>query len=284
MEKNSKGILRKYIIPTIASFVLSIMLTALAYLTGTFLGLFNKDLVIDAMNKSSYYEEVNKYTLEAAIDYATPSNLDSSIFDGVFTLQHTYNEGKSYLIASLDGKKYTIETDSIKDSLRQNINKYISEQNIAADSINNEGINIFIDDVADMYSKNLSVPFLYYYNALKKIIEQIFMIMLPVIIILSTICLVIIFKSNKWLHRNLRFISYSCLAAAIMTSIIPLTLLFTKLYAKLNITPIYFSRMLARYLRASLNTYLYFSLCFFMLGCISIYITYYKRKNVLRNS
>ena len=60
MKKNSKGILRKYIVPTIASFVLSIMLTALAYLTGTFLGLFNKDLVIDAMNKSSYYEEVNK--------------------------------------------------------------------------------------------------------------------------------------------------------------------------------------------------------------------------------
>jgi len=279
-RKNNKLLMS--IVATIASFVLSIALTIIAYLIGSYFGVFNKTLVIDAMNKSSYYEDVNKYSYNEALDYAIPSNLDPVIFNDVYSLQNTYREGKAYLIASLNGYSYEIDTSYLKEKLHNNINQYINDKNIPEENINQESIDTFVNTIASNYSKNLSVPFLYYYNAVKKIFRQLIFVLIPVLLLISALSVFIIMRSNKWTHKNLRYISYSLLATGIMTSLLPICLFITKLHERLNISPVYFSKLLARYLNASLTIYIAVSLFFFIAGSIMILITYYKRRQVLR--
>lgn len=283
MEATRKKEIKEYIVPGIASFILSILLTVMGYLIGTYFGLFNKALVIDAMNKSTYYESVNKYCYTEALDYLYPSNLDESVLENVFTIKNTYNQGKNYLLAVLNGDSYNINTDYVKDTLTSNIEAYIQSNNIPEENIDREGINNLIDHICLIYSKNLSVSFLYYYNSLKAIFRQLIVYGLPALALLSIACLLVILRSNKWLHRSLRFVSYSLLAATIMTSILPLGLLISKKYQQLNVRPVYFSKMLARYLRASLNIYLVVSLILFIGALLIICVIYYKKKSLMKS-
>lgn len=283
MKEKSKKRIKEYIIPGLASFILSILITLIAYLIGTYFGLFNKALVIDAMNKSTYYESVNNYCYNEAKDYIYPSNLKESVLENVFTVKDTYTQGKNYLLAALNGDNYTIDTSNVRSTLTANIEDYINTNQISEENINRESINELIDNICLIYTKNLSVSFLYYYNALKQIFKQLVIYGLPSLSLLALACLLIILKSNKWIHKSLRFISYSLLSATILTSILPLGLLITKKYKQLNIRPIYFNQMLARYLKTSLNIYLYSSLVIFIMAMLVICITYYKRKKLIKH-
>ena len=101
-------------------------------------GLFNKALVIDAMNKSTYYESVNNYCYNEAKDYIYPSNLEENILENVFTVKDTYTQGKNYLLAALNGDNYTIDTSNIRNTLTANIEAYINTNQISEENINRE--------------------------------------------------------------------------------------------------------------------------------------------------
>ncbi|MDO5382661.1 MAG: hypothetical protein Q4F06_08110 [Eubacteriales bacterium] len=269
-------------ISTIISFLLSIFLTLICYLCGTYFGLFNKALILDAMNKSSYYESVNSYTYDEAVNLAIPANLNESIFDGVFSLNDTYREGKAYLEATLNGEHYTIDTTKIRSKLSENIKKYIAESNISPDAYNDNNINTFIDDVCRIYVSNLAVPYLSYYNGIKSMFKQIMLIGLPVLIILSLISIFLLTKTQKWIHRSLRYVAYSFLAAALMTTIMPAFLLITGGYSRLNLSPEFFSRLLSKYLGQSLMMYIYTSVIMLSAALIVILLVYYTRKKIVR--
>ncbi len=272
----------KHILSCIISFILSILLTMICYTLGTYFGLFNKALLLDAMNKSSYYESVNEYTLEQAEDLAIPAGLDSSVFKDVFSLENTYREGKAYLEATLNGTSYVIDTSSIRDSLSSNITSYADINDISYDADNSQSIDEFIDRVCELYSANLAVPYLSYYKGLKTSFTKVIIVGVPLLLVLSIFAAFLLTRLDNWLHRALRYIAYSFLGAAVMTAIAPGILLITRRYRYLNISPAYINKLLSNYLGQSLFIYVYSAFILLAIAMIIIVIIYYMRSKLIR--
>ena len=270
------------VISTIISFILSIFITLLCYMFSTYFGLFNKALLLDAMNKSSYYESVNSYTLEQAKDLAIPAGLDDSVFEDVFSLHNTYTEGKAYLVATLDGEVYNIDTSTIRDKLSSNINDYIKRNNISGDSISTDGVDAFIDKVCSLYTTNLSVPYITYYKGIKSIFSKIMIVGSLILILLSLISIFLLIKTHRWLHRALRYIAYSLISASLMTAILPGYILSTNKYKYLNISPYYLNRLISRYIGQSLYIYIYCSLIVLALALLIIALIFYRRQSLIK--
>lgn len=263
------------------AFLLSVFLSILCLLLGTYFGLFNKALLSDAMNKSAYYESVNSYTVEEVSDLLIPQGLDSSVLDNVFTLQTTYTEGKALLDANLNGQGYTVSTDNIQEKLRNNIIDYTSKHNLVMNSTISDNITYFSNQVCSIYVQNLTVPFLSYFAGIRKMLFQVMIIAIPVLTLLSVGCILLLIKLQNWLHRALRMIAYSFSATALMVSLLPCYLLITRTYTKINISPIYFHKLLTRYIGQSLMMYIYSSIVMLAIALFVIAAIYQIKKRLM---
>lgn len=279
MKENNK---LSAVICVIVSFILSLFITLITYMLATYFGLFNKALLLDAMNKSSFYESVNLYTAKQAEDLAIPAGLDESVFDEVFSEKVTYKEGKAYLISTLNGENYSIDTSFVKKQLTININKFISDQGFGEEDYDQENVDAFVDKICSIYASNLSVPYLSYYKGITDMFTEVILWGIPILAALCILGFLFLIKLNKWFHRALRYIAYSFLAASLMVSLMPAFLISTKKYQYLNISPAYVNRLLSRYIGQSLYTYLYSAFVLLAAGLVIISIIYYKRQKLLQ--
>lgn len=281
MSKQKKGH-SSFWISTIIAFLLAIFLTMASYLGGIYFGLFNKALLLDSVNKTSYYNSIMDYTLEKVEALAIPMGLQPEVFDNVFTLDETYAEGKAIMQANLNGKEYTPDTSKVVDRLVSNINIYLNQQNLKITSEQQANITTFANTVANEYAHNLSLPYIKYYTNIRNMFAKLVYIGMPVLLVLSAFAVFLLLKLHSWLHRALRYIAYSTLAASLMTAILPIFLLINGSYKHLNISPEYFYNFMVNYITQSLFTFIYVSLLLFAISIVIIAVIYFRRRELTK--
>lgn len=281
MSKQKKGE-SSFWLSTIIAFLLAIFLTMASYLGGTYFGLFNKTLILDSMNKTSYYNSIITYTQEKAESLAIPIGIPAEVFNDVFTLDETYAEGNALIKAKLNGANYTPDTTNVKQRIVANINTYLTTQNLSVTSEQKANITTFAQTVADEYSNNLSIPYLQYYVQLRNMVSKLVMIGLPVFLLLSLFAIVLLIKLHTWMHRALRYIAYSTLAASLMTAVLPIYILAKGVYRRINISPEYFYNFVMSYITQSIFTFLYISLLLLAISAAIIVVIYFRRRELTK--
>ena len=282
MSKHRKGI-SSFWISTIIALLLSIFLTMASYLGGIYFGAFNKTLILDSLNKTSYYHAIMDNTLDKAQSLAIPMGLQPEVFDNVFTLDETYAEGNALIRANLDEQDYIPKTSNAVDRLVSNINIYLTQNNLTVTSEQQENIVTFANVVSDEYAKNLSVPYIKYYTSLRNISLKLIYFGVPLLLMLSAFAVFLLMKTQKWIHRSLRFIAYSTLSASLMTAGFPIFLLVTGPYKHLNVTPEYFYNFIVHYITESLFTFVYISLLLFVISIAVITVIRFKKRELIKS-
>ena len=271
-------------ISTIIAFLLSVFLTLASYLGGIYFGLFNNNLILDALNSTNYYNAILDNTSEKAAALAIPMGLPADIFNNVFTLDSTYSDGRAIMQNAFKGESYTLDTSDIENRITSNINIYLTSKNLTATPEQQNNINEFAQTVAGEYVKNISIPYINYYVQLRSMFSNVVMIGLPVLLLLSAAAVFLLIRLHRWLHRSLRYITYGTLAAAIMTGTIPLYALISGSYRHLNVSPEYFYNFLISYITQSIVTFLYISLLLFVISFALITVIYFRRKELKKKS
>lgn len=266
----------------IIAFLLSIFLTMASYLGGIYFGLFNKTLILDSLNKTSYYGAIVDYTVDKAEALAIPMGLKPEVFKDVFTLDETYAEGKTLIEANLNGREYTPNTSKMKERLISNINLYLKQQNLTTTTEQQANINTFANTVADEYSKNLTIPYIKYFTNLRNIFSKLVIVGIPVLLALSAFAVFLLIRLHSWLHRALRYIAYSTLATSLMTAIFPIFLLINGSYKRINITPEYFYNFIMNYITESILTFIYISLLLLAISIFLIAAIFFKRRELTK--
>ena len=281
MSKRKKGV-SSFWISTIVALLLSIFLTMASYLGGIYFGAFNKTLILDSLNKTSYYHAIMDNTLDKAESLAIPMGLQPEVFDNVFTLEETYAEGNALIQANLDGKDYTPKTSKVVDRLVSNINMYLKQKNLTVTSEQQANITTFANTVADEYAKNLSVPYIKYYTSLRAMFAKLVYVGIPLFLLLSAFAVFLLIKTEYWIHRSLRYITYSTLAASLMTAGFPVFLLITGSYKRLNVSPEYFYNFLVHYITESLYTFIIIALLLFVVSIMLMTIIRFKKRQLTK--
>ena len=107
----------------------------------------------------------------------------------------------------------------------------------------------------------------------EEMFDNIYFKVLAAILVLIMIAVFIIIKDHRYVHRAIRYITYSTLAAAYMTGIIPMYLYIKGIYRRLAISPAYYYNMLIKTADKSLLMFVYISIFFLVLSAGLIALT-----------
>ena len=164
---------------------------------------------------------------------------------------------------------YTPDTSQIRERLNSNIEDYARKNNIEIGTQQQTAIDGFLTQIEDNYKSSLGITFINYYVSVRKMFDNIYFKVLAAILVL------IIIKDHRYVHRAIRYITYSTLAAAYMTGIIPMYLYIKGIYRRLAISPAYYYNMLIKTADKSLLMFVYISIFFLVLsaGLIALTIT-----------
>ena len=239
-----------YVVSIIVSFILSVLLSIGGYLVGADMGIFNKDTIYKSMSAAGYYNGIYEDVVSTSKQLGRPMMLHAEVFENVFYYNEVKDDIQNNLEAQLAGTMYTPDTSQIKDN----------------------------------YKSSLGITFINYYVSMRKMFDNIYFKVLAAILVLIMIAVFIIIKDHRYVHRAIRYITYSTLAAAYMTGIIPMYLYIKGIYRRLAISPAYYYNMLIKTADKSLLMFVYISIFFLVLSAGLIALTIILKNNLKKKA
>ena len=168
--------------------------------------IYNNEYIKDVFEKHNYSENISKDIKNDMKNNIIPTQLPESVLDNIYTedeLKETIN--------SLIDKVYT---NKLSDNLRNNIDKYIKDNNINVD--NNESVNKIVVQMTDIYKSKITQSNIF--NKVQKIISKTSKY-IDLVIIISIVSLLLLFIISLFLKREYN-ISLNLLIASFMDIII----------------------------------------------------------------
>lgn len=143
----------KVVLGYILGFMCSCLLTLLAILVVLKINVFNQDYVLSVLDKNNYYEEVYDDSLKDAKNSLRSSGLDESVLDGIYSSADVERDVKNYIASIYSGSKAKIETDTIRNRLNNNIDKYLKDKDLEVTDKNS--LDTYIDGTIKLYENSI---------------------------------------------------------------------------------------------------------------------------------
>lgn len=248
----------KTIITVILAFVLSIVLTSGTYLVGIRGGYLSKNSITKSIKESNYVVGLHDYVLEEIEYFSTPMGIPSEVIEEVFTQEIFEKDVKAYFNSKLKNEVVTLSGDELAENLETKVKEYLSSQNITMSKEQESVLTTYIEDIKTEYQSLLKMPFIDQFVKVQKLYAKLFYPLMLGLIIFSVVIIIFMKKLQRWTHRFYRYLSYSTLAAFMMSVIIPVSALVTQFYRKIVLTPKYFYDIIMTYLQ---NGFIVMLLC-----------------------
>ena len=255
-QNRKKQRIRK-IVSLVLSYLLSLVMLAIFIVIGIFAGVFNDDVILERLNRSNYYANIYRTISNNVDSIILPTGLDSSVLDGVITERMVYIGAKKTIEGAIKGETVSIDTIQIKNRLQENILEYVEENNIAFSKEQQEGMEILSAEVSKEYIRMMNFSFIKYYTSYKAQFLTTAKFMIILLLVFAAMIIVAILALYRYKHQGIRYIAYSVLAASLMVSIVPVIILVSENYRKLNVTPKYFYEFMVSYLQWDITVFTY---------------------------
>jgi hypothetical protein len=226
-------------------------------LIGIYAGVFNDSVILDRLHKSNYYQSIHKIITDNVESIILPTGLEVSVLEDVITMDAVYIGSKNTIEGALKGNIVVSDTKAIENKLAENIKAYATEKGIVYGEEQEEGMASLCKAVAAEYSRMLDFPFIQYYTKYKAIYHKIFMVGVPSLLLMAAVIIGVLLGIQRFKHKGLRFVAYGLLASIIMITVLPMILLISGAYQKLNVSPRYFYDFMVSYLKWDITVFLY---------------------------
>lgn len=235
---NNKAL--KFILSSILAFVLSVLLTSLTYIGDLYFRGLNTGVLTGAIMNTNYSVELMESLYEDCESLTLPIGLPVEVVHDIFDLEDIKKDVSASVKATLDGVEYNPDMTLIREKLLANVNDYLDKEQLKLTDEQEGYLKEYVELIENEYMNNIELVVITkampYWNSFMKIIG----IAVIGIIVLSGIIVVSIIKMHHWLHRALRFITYSTIAAFFMSVVPPIMMYVSHFYERLAISPKYF--------------------------------------------
>jgi hypothetical protein len=278
MEKKQK--LMQRIISSIFAFLLTMIFVSSFTLTGLYYGVFNNRIILSKVNESNYYNEVYKELQDRAEGILQEAGLPLNVLSDVITLKRVYVGGKYYIEDTLSGKEPVINTDKVRSQLEQNIDQYLTEEDISGTKELDTGIEEVIRKIEQEYKRGIHFQFIDYIAEYKASFMRLLRIAIPILILLASVIIVLLIKIHRYKHSGIRYIAYAMIASSCIVISSSAFLLITKSYEKMKQLPFYYGRFLTNYLKWDIQVFLYLGGIGMLLAILLIILVAYLKNNI----
>ena len=252
----------KIILNYIMGFIISLLISLTGLLLIFKLTVFNKEYIINLLDKENYYGKIYDEILEEMDNDIMPSGFSIDIIKDTFTKDEVKKDIITFLDNVYQGKITTLDKTSLKIKIDENIRTYLTKSNLKI--TDQEGVNNFINDLVNDYQNEIC---LYSYaNGFINTFYHVYKI-INILVIVSIILLFIIIIISKL------FLKFNYLSSSILAS--GLIILFLRLFIYEGIDTNYllvitekFSDMLSVLLNIIGNYLYYIGLGLIVLGIV----------------
>ncbi|MEI3227566.1 MAG: hypothetical protein V8S39_10945 [Lachnospiraceae bacterium] len=255
----------------ISSFLLAVSLTVLALFICVKAGFANISQITRAFGDSNYYNSVYNTMMDECENEAIISGLSKDIFTGVFSLDELTSYCNTYASSMMNNQSYTLDTSAMEQKLSENIQAYVSENNLAVDGDMNEVIRNFTSTIMAYYKTAVQLPYFDQIASMFRLFDKLLMYILPCMIVFSIVLIILLFRLNTFKkNRIFRYLAYSALSSAISVLILPAFCYITKFYRKLAISPEYVYKYIISYIENGIFIFLIAGIILFVFGIVFI--------------
>lgn len=186
----------KMILYYFLEFILSLTIFLLISLIILKTTLYNPNYIQKEFNKNNYYSNLYNSINEEMSNYIIQSGLEEDVLKDIYTEEMLKENINDIINTSYNNKKIIIDTKKVEESLKNNINKYLSKNNI--EITDEESLNKFIEQIITVYKNEISLS--NKVELAQKVInktQNIITISIIVLIIISISIILIIKKISK---------------------------------------------------------------------------------------
>ena len=244
MKKNKE----QEIISMCASLLLAIFLTVLSLLLSIKIGFTSINSISKIMDKTNYYEVSYEELMDNCESLAIPYGLSKEVFTGAFTEENVKYDGHLYLKAALEGDTFEADIENYRNILKENIGKYVEENNLSVNGNADEIINEFTEKAILEYEDAAKIPYISTISIFYKAVNKVFWPGCIIMLVFSALTIWILIKQNPYKkNRIFKYAAYSTASACMSLLVIPLYLQITGIYKKVQIYPEYLYRFIKKY-------------------------------------
>ncbi len=138
-------IIGEYCLKFIESLILTVGILSgiLSFYTG-------QNRILKKIEKENYIENMTHSIQEEMKNYTNQSGLENEVLKDIFLEEDVRQE----IYKKIKGDNSRIQTDFLKESLRNNINKFLQQNNLSAEE---ESLNRFINQIASVYEAEINL-------------------------------------------------------------------------------------------------------------------------------
>lgn len=282
MHKSKKSAMLRSGISYILSFLLTVCITLITVLVVIRYGCFNEESLLKNMSSYGYYDFVYEDIMNDAEAITLPTGLPSSVYEDAIDHTYIYSDINGKLNAQFKGETYTSKSSDIKKKMKENINAYLSEQDYTVTEEEQKSIDAYITEVIKDYDKYISMPLGTYLVKAKAIFDKVFLIAVAALVVVSAVIIFVNLQLHRWVHRAIRYFSYSALGCALMMISVPGYFYIRKIHYRLALSPESFYHLATTYIDDVLKLFLYFGLLWIVVAIVLIIVTVFTKKNIKR--
>lgn len=233
MSKKTFGNRLKSALYIVFSFLITIALILLSICILLESTILNADFIYDNMNTSNYFVDKKDEINRKLTDLGFASGLDESFFDGFVDEVMISKDTREYLDDYYEGKSSVINTDNFKKNFNIALDKYIKVNKIK--KVDKSSREYLIKTASKIYRGETELPFFntisFYVVNLKANMKWILGSLAGFILILS----LVIFFTNVWKHRAVKYFYYSTASTFFVLLVPTLYLVISNKISKINV-------------------------------------------------
>lgn len=253
------------------SFLLTVILFLLSICTVLQATLFNSEFIFDNMNSSNYFIDKRDEITTSLIDLGYASGLDEKFFDGFVDEVMLSEDTKEYLVNYYSGNGTKIDATDFKQSFNTSIDKYIQDNNIQNVDGNNR--DKLVNKAASIYRSSLEIPLFSTFSAYFLTAKNAMPFILIILVVLAGVICLVLFLTNKWKHRAVKYTCYATSGAFLTLAIIPAYILISGKISHINLDSRALYNMFVQSANSICIAVLFISL-FFLLVSLGLYFLY----------
>jgi len=139
----------KKIITYILSFILMVCIVASIFVGIIANTIAHKDYFLGKLDEISFYDRTEEEINDTFKNYILQSGMDETVLANLYDKSKLKQDIHSLVDALYENKEIVIETNSVKEKLNANIEKYLEEKQLKVE--NTEEMNRFVNTIAETY-------------------------------------------------------------------------------------------------------------------------------------
>ena len=261
----------------ILSLLIAIFLSILVVLTVTRFTVMSPSFLISQMDGADFYKQ-SVVSLNEEIQQETQSTgFPIEMFENYVDEDTAKTAMEKYINNAFDGGETTINTTEFETKLTQDIDNYLTTNNIIINSESQEAISVLKSNLIDLYKSYLSFPYLALVIDVINTYDGIFLIAAAALVVLIGLASFLLYRLYSHYQGRRRYFSYALSASGLMCFALPFFIYIGKFIDKISLSPAYFYNFFTSTLNSYMLTFVIVGLVMIVLANIVAYIKFERK-------